>query len=429
MFDIEEELSWADEEYIPEINRNCYISDSGKAAELIAQLTCGNLYDTNVRKIQHEVTKMFKLIEEEDIGGMLPYHKRFMTLVGRLKEHDKLRRIGNKTVIGVGGRFSAGKSKFINTVSGLSGILPEDQNPTTSIPTYIVCGHSQHFTAYTNNGESRVLTAEQVGAMTHEFYETYKIGFSAFVESIIVSSENWHLSQNIAFLDTPGYSKHDNSNVKDSTDLVKAREQLKINDYLIWLVGVDGGVLDINDIEFIRGLNIETPILIVFNKCEKKTSDQIGEILDGAVKTVKDNGIACWGIVGYSAFEQKEYGGRVILGNTDANSGHLIQDFIRYTENSGVRKNDILSSVKELERDIISALNEKRTVEQDMCAEIEKYIKNSENVMEIRSMSAVWSDSRRKRYDLKLMAEEVQTSMDKINGMIKQLLKGDNNDE
>ncbi|OOP92821.1 ATPase, partial [Helicobacter pylori] len=41
-----------------------------------------------------------------------------------------------KTIVAVGGGFSAGKSTFLNNLLGLKLKLPEDMNPTTAIPTY-----------------------------------------------------------------------------------------------------------------------------------------------------------------------------------------------------------------------------------------------------------------------------------------------------
>ena len=66
-----------------------------------------------------------------------------------------------------------------------------------------------------------------------------------FVDSIIAESVNYSLSENIALLDTPGYTKYDDES--DSklviSDRQKAYEQLKASDYLIWLVDIENGGL------------------------------------------------------------------------------------------------------------------------------------------------------------------------------------------
>lgn len=51
--------------------------------------------------------------------------------------YDKL--IG-KNILALGGGFSSGKSSFLNTLMG-KRILPENINPSTSVPTYIVKGN------------------------------------------------------------------------------------------------------------------------------------------------------------------------------------------------------------------------------------------------------------------------------------------------
>ncbi|MBR0280228.1 MAG: dynamin family protein, partial [Oscillibacter sp.] len=57
--------------------------------------------------------------------------------------YDKL--IG-KNVVALGGGFSSGKSSFLNALMGGRKILPEDLDPSTAVPTYIVRGkeHEAH---------------------------------------------------------------------------------------------------------------------------------------------------------------------------------------------------------------------------------------------------------------------------------------------
>ncbi len=45
--------------------------------------------------------------------------------------------------------------------------------------------------------------------MAHEFYNVYGIGFSTFVDSIIIESSEYALPTEVALLDTPGYTKYD----------------------------------------------------------------------------------------------------------------------------------------------------------------------------------------------------------------------------
>ncbi len=55
-----------------------------------------------------------------------------------------------KSMVAVGGGFSAGKSTFLNQLLGLKLKLPEDINPTTAIPTYCLKGYKQKLKSYNN---------------------------------------------------------------------------------------------------------------------------------------------------------------------------------------------------------------------------------------------------------------------------------------
>ncbi len=74
--------------------------------------------------------------------------------------------------------FSAGKSKFINSIMRYN-ILPENQLPTTSIPTYITRGNEK-LSAYTFNNIEVQLDYEAINAISHIFYEEYSIFYEEY---------------------------------------------------------------------------------------------------------------------------------------------------------------------------------------------------------------------------------------------------------
>ncbi len=57
-----------------------------------------------------------------------------------------------KTIVAVGGGFSAGKSTFLNNLLGLKLKLPEDMKPTTAIPTYCLKGKREVLMGFSQNG-------------------------------------------------------------------------------------------------------------------------------------------------------------------------------------------------------------------------------------------------------------------------------------
>lgn len=299
-------------------DRSEYISNGDKAVELIAGLISSSC-DTkqnSINEIDKQIDDLFSLYSDITLENELEHYRRMKVLCARLKEQQK---ISNKVVVGFGGQFSAGKSAFINAICGLDHVLPEAQKPTTSLPTYIIRNSDPSyketiFSATTNRGMTVPLDVQKMKALTHEFHKEYGIGFSSFIESITVESPQYNLPANIALLDTPGYSKFDNK--ADSkqvfSDREKAERQLRTAKYLIWLVDIENGVVKQEDIKFLKELKVEAPILVVLNKADKKTQNEIDSIIEVCQQTIDNNGIPCMGIAAYSARECKEYTNGII---------------------------------------------------------------------------------------------------------------------
>lgn len=264
--------------YEPE-TENIYLANEETALQFISRIipiknkVSRDYYLGN--KLKGMIEKQFlNVISNIEFPNKASLQQKLEILSDKLVEEKRYSILNKRVVIGLGGKFSSGKSKFINSILHAGEeLLPEDQNPTTSIPTYIVQGKLEEINAYTNNGEKIVLDKEALQALTHHFYRKYNIGFSSFIHSLVVTEPDMPYS-NIAFLDTPGYNKADNIEdinlKKGESDECKAYEQLRKVDFLIWLMDIENGVIQQNDIEFIKSLNLNTPILIVINKIDKK---------------------------------------------------------------------------------------------------------------------------------------------------------------
>ena len=422
--DDEEDYSWFTENE-PEIDENAFIADSEQAAQLISELfRSGTQNDRKMLShIQQYIKDIFQLYSEIELEDELSYYQEFRTLYNRLAERRKLEKISKKTVIGIGGKFSAGKSKFLNAVAGLDGLLPEATSPTTSIPTYIISGKTAYIANNIYDGMCS-LTKEKLQAMTHEFFEKYHIGFSAFVESIVITSQNWSLPTNLALLDTPGYNKYDNKIQDTVSDKMKAYEQLKNADFLIWLASIDNGTITQDDIHFIESLHLSFPVLIVFNKCDQKTPEQVASILEQAVSDIENAGLDCYGVAAYSALYKEETNGRYLKENRKY-SGNLIQDFLKYASESNQFSNDIYSQFCKLETNFKNVIEQHGEKINKTVKELEKFIQESENVMAIRSLSQVWSKQTQERNMLFRKSKECERLFAELNQKINAYLKGE----
>ena len=396
-------------------NPNMYIADEEKAIELISKLIKNNTNSSAYfqKKIRKQVNSLFSLFSEVTIENEMILYERFMDLCSRLSARQKIKKIQDKVVISFGGKVSAGKSKFINTISGIGDKLPVDQKTTTAIPTYIIKASDDLIQANSVYGYSTEISTEALNAMAHEFDNVYGIGFPAFVDSIIIESNEYVLPEKIALLDTPGYTKYDEKS--DSrmviSDRQKAFDQLSISDYLIWLIDIDNGAITEDDIQFIESLRIKTPILIVFTKADLKPEKEIRQIIEVANNTLARTTIECFGITAYSANQKKEYG------------NNEIKKFLEFTMSGNVRNNDIISEFKHVEKDMRETIIKAKNHLKNTAKNLFSYISNSDKIMEIRSLATLWGKANQDGYKLEKLLKSFDYAIEEINKNISEFLR------
>lgn len=218
--------------------------------------------------------------------------------------YDKL--IG-KNIIALGGGFSSGKSSFLNTILG-KNILPADIDPSTSVPTYIVNGDMHHVEGI-NVFDSKVsMKPRDIKKIAHGFGEiedddekiTSEITLGHILESIFFSTP-FQPYKNIAFLDTPGYSKADSKEYSTKTDEQIARGQLNSSNYILWFVQADAGTITEEDIKFIKTIRADIPKLIIVNKADKKTVEDLKDIIDKIKSNLDIKGERYVGVYAFSS--------------------------------------------------------------------------------------------------------------------------------
>ncbi len=402
-----------------EIEEKSFISDSSDAVGIISTVLAKSPQKKldKIEDIKKYIRRIFSLFSDIAINEETEYYSGFIKAADKLKEIRRYTILEDKTIIGIGGHFSAGKSKFIKSIAGIGDLLPEATTPSTSIPTYIIKGKSDKYTGTNIFGMSANLREEQVKAISHEFYENYKVGFAAFLENLILTCHKWSLPENIALIDTPGIGKADNKQNENFSDKEKAIQQLNVADHIIWLMEIHDGVLKDDDIDFLQRLNPQKPILIVINKADTKPLSIITEVLDIVENTVIDHGINCYGISAYSSLEKKEFDKRIINGEEcDA----LIEGFIESCSDSN-RTVSIMDEFKQLENDFMQEIDNYSAFADKN--EIVNMINASVQVMDIMSLAMILKDinsERSAREHLRLVCK----SMFKVlNKKIKNIVK------
>lgn len=190
-----------------------------------------------------------------------------------------------KNVVALGGGFSSGKSSFLNALNG-EDALPEAIEPTTAVPAYVVWGEDYRVQAI-NIFDAKVVFQNvlDIQKIAHGFGELECDGekisegtaLGHVLESVFLATPQQSY-RNIAFLDTPGYSKPESEQYSARTDEQIARRQLNTAGLILWFVNAEGGVITQNDIDFIKTLREDIPKLVILTRADRR-QDQLAEIM------------------------------------------------------------------------------------------------------------------------------------------------------
>ncbi|EJB82059.1 acyl carrier protein [Helicobacter pylori Hp H-6] len=207
-----------------------------------------------------------------------------------------------KTMVAVGGGFSAGKSTFLNNLLGLKLKLPEHMNPTTAIPTYCLKGKKEVLMGFSQNGgmvELPYLTFD------HQFLNSLGFNLKEIMPFMLLSAPSVPF-EFLCFIDTPGF----NSAKQGYTDGDKqvSKESLKHAQNILWFISCERGGIESDDLEFLQELYEEgKQVFIVLSRADRRTKSQLEEVAIKIRETLRDNGIEFLGICAYSATRYQEY--------------------------------------------------------------------------------------------------------------------------
>ncbi|GAA7449724.1 acyl carrier protein [Helicobacter pylori] len=208
-----------------------------------------------------------------------------------------------KTIVAVGGGFSAGKSTFLNNLLGLKLKLPEDVNPTTAIPTYCLKGKKEVLMGFSQNGgmvELPNLTFD------HQFLESLGFNLKEIMLFMLLSAPSVPF-EFLCFIDTPGYNPANQGYT--GGDEEASKESLKHAKHILWLISCERGGIESGDLDYLRDLYYKEgkQVFIVLSRADMRTKSQLEVVAKQIRGTLKDNGIEFLGICAYSATRYQEY--------------------------------------------------------------------------------------------------------------------------
>ncbi|WP_120805814.1 dynamin-like GTPase family protein [Helicobacter pylori] len=206
-----------------------------------------------------------------------------------------------KTIVAVGGGFSAGKSTFLNNLLGLKLKLPEHMNPTTAIPTYCLKGKKEVLMGFSQNGGMVELPHLK---FNHQFLKSLGFNLKEIMPFMLLSAPSVPF-EFLCFIDTPGYNPSNQGYT--GGDKEASKESLKHAQNILWFISCESGEIHKNDLDYLQELYEEgKQVFIVLSRADSRTKRQLEEIAIKIKKTLEDNGIEFLGIGAYSATRYQE---------------------------------------------------------------------------------------------------------------------------
>ncbi|WQU11163.1 acyl carrier protein [Helicobacter pylori] len=244
-----------------------------------------------------------------------------------------------KTIVAVGGGFSAGKSTFLNNLLGLKLKLPEDMNPTTAIPTYCLKGKREVLMGFSQNGGMVELPNL---AFDHQFLKSLGFNLKEIMPFMLLSVPRVPF-EFLCFIDTPGYNPGNQGYT--GGDKEASKESLKHAKHILWLISCERGGIESDDLEFLQELYEEgKQVFIVLSRADRRTKSQLEEVAIKIRETLKDHGIEFLGIGAYSATryqEYKEFSEKSKVFNS-------LEEFLKKLNQRSEKQNEILESLYEV---------------------------------------------------------------------------------
>ncbi|MGN8453827.1 acyl carrier protein [Helicobacter pylori] len=244
-----------------------------------------------------------------------------------------------KTIVAVGGGFSAGKSTFLNNLLGLKLKLPEDIDPTTAIPTYCLKGKKEVLMGFSQNGGMVELPNL---AFNHQFLKSLGFNLKEIMPFMLLSAPSVPF-EFLCFIDTPGFNPANQGYT--GGDKESSKESLKHAKHILWLVSCESVGIGSDDLEFLQELYEEgKQVFIVLSRADRRTKSQLEEVAKQIKETLRDHGIEFKGICAYSATRYQEY-------KEFSEKSHVfdsLEQFIKELNQRSEKQNEILGCLYEV---------------------------------------------------------------------------------
>ncbi len=237
-----------------------------------------------------------------------------------------------KSMVAVGGGFSAGKSSFLNNVLGLN--LPIGLDKTTAIPTYCLKGEREVLMGRSQNGGVVELPDF---SFDHKTLNAFDFDLKSIMPFMILSAPLPF--KHLCFIDTPGYNPSNQGYT--GGDRQASEEYLANAKYILWVIDCQHGTIQSDDLDYLQELYEEhgKQVFIVLNKADRKTKNDLEKIATNIREILEDKGVEICGIGAYSS---KNYEKCKEI-NENSSIFTPLEGFLRSLDKKSEKQNEILS--------------------------------------------------------------------------------------
>lgn len=218
--------------------------------------------------------------------------------------------VRERTIVGIVGGFSSGKSEFINSfIHDPQVRLAVGLKPVTAIPSYVLATDKRMIRGYSASGGHIDLDVDFYKNISHAFISSFSFDLKSLMPFMCVGVRmKPECFSDICFIDTPGYNPPATAAEHSQGDRRTAVKFAQQADSIVWLIGLDSnGTVPDSDLEFIQQIGVEgRSVYVVLTKADLKAEDDIDDILEEVLGCLDDEGIRIDGISAYSSTQREE---------------------------------------------------------------------------------------------------------------------------
>lgn len=188
--------------------------------------------------------------------------------------------------VAVAGGYSAGKSTFLNCVTGAKSLLPVGIEPTSVVLTYLNCSNGNKGVAVRGKnvkGDKVLLSLDALSSIRHT--SAGQCSVAGVLRNLVVDvPAKAPYLDGVVFIDTPGYDNSAATNIGDaSSDRETALSCFDEADFIFWCVDVQKGTVTAEDLKVLADRKEKdgkrTPYAIVVTKAGLKSGQDLYNVM------------------------------------------------------------------------------------------------------------------------------------------------------